>query len=163
MNDNNSNNKNGKKFLTGITLLSTGILIGASISILLGNFNSIKHNYAKKIELNLPHSDINSGEPTDLPPYSINSEEHMDNLTYIPNNKNDFKFTLINKNIYISLEEAKEIALDAVGNGSIISYEQDLYDDDKAKYSFKILKNNLIYKVKINALDGTILKIKIDD
>ena len=64
----------------------------------------------------------------------------------------------------ISIATAKQAAIKAVGGGTVIWQEADIYEyDDLPTYDFKILKNNRVYEVEINALTGTVKDFEIDD
>ncbi len=94
-----------------------------------------------------------NGEPTDLPLADTGA-------TTMPTTPNA---NISNGQKLISMEAAKEAAIKAVGGGSVISQDADIYDDDDIPdYEFKIMKNNKIYEVSINALTGAVIDFDID-
>lgn len=64
-----------------------------------------------------------------------------------------------NRDNVISLEKAKEIALNKV-NGTIQSVD---YDQDDLEYSIEIMSNHVEYEVEIDGLSGKVLKVEKDD
>ena len=63
----------------------------------------------------------------------------------------------------VSIQTAKNAAIKAVGGGTVIWQESDIYDyDDIPDYEFKIMKNNRVYEVEINALNGQVIDFDID-
>ncbi|WP_317366609.1 stalk domain-containing protein [uncultured Tyzzerella sp.] len=94
-----------------------------------------------------------NGEPTDLPLADTGA-------TTMPTTPNA---NISNGQKLISMEVAKEAAIKAVGGGSVISQDADIYDDDDIPdYEFKIMKNNKVYEVSINALTGAVIDFDID-
>lgn len=97
-----------------------------------------------------------NGEPTDLPP--TNSGATTPAPTPSVNNGGSW-----NGKKLISIETAKAAAIKAVGGGSVILQEADIYEiDDIPTYDFKIQKGNKIYEVEINALTGAVKDFDID-
>ncbi|MCC0660500.1 cell wall-binding repeat-containing protein [Clostridioides sp. ZZV14-6154] len=65
-----------------------------------------------------------------------------------------------NKTKKISLIEAKEILKQAVpGSNVLVCY----YDQDDNKYDSKVIKDNIVYEVEIDAYSGKIIEIEKDD
>lgn len=62
----------------------------------------------------------------------------------------------------VTLEEAKQIALDHVGGGRITKARQD-FDDGRLEYEIEIRYNGLEYEIDIDATTGNIVKYDIDD
>lgn len=63
----------------------------------------------------------------------------------------------------ISITTAQNAAIKAVGGGNVIWKEADIYEhDDIPTYDFKIMKNNRVYEVEINALTGAVKDFDID-
>lgn len=60
----------------------------------------------------------------------------------------------------ISLDKAKSIILDAIPNGNLVYCK---YDVDDNEYDAKVVKDNKTYEIEINAFDGRIIDIDIDD
>lgn len=60
----------------------------------------------------------------------------------------------------ISLDKAKSIILDAIPNGNLIYCK---YDADDNEYEAKVVKDNKTYEIDINAFDGRIIDIDMDD
>lgn len=60
----------------------------------------------------------------------------------------------------ISLDKAKSIILDAIPNGNLVYCK---YDADDNEYDAKVAKDNKTYEIEINAFDGRIIDIDIDD
>ena len=86
-------------------------------------------------------------------------ERELDDDKYDDDN-NDRK---ISKRQIISDQEARKIALDAVGSGArITEFELD-YDDDDAEYKIEIVKDGKEYEIEINAYTGEIVEFEIDD
>ena len=55
--------------------------------------------------------------------------------------------------------QAKELALQEVGSGSIIDFSYD-HDDKLPHYEFKIVNDGVEHEVEISAIDGSVLKHK---
>ncbi|NMS89597.1 cell surface protein [Clostridioides difficile] len=65
-----------------------------------------------------------------------------------------------NKTKKVSLIQAKEILKQALpGNNILVCY----YDEDDNKYDCKVLKDNVVYEVEIDAYFGKIIEIEKDD
>lgn len=105
-----------------------------------------------------------SGEPTDLPT-SNGSVATLPTPTpappvYTPPVNNGSTW---NGQKLVSIQTAKNAAIKAVGGGTVIWQESDIYDyDDIPDYEFKIMKNNRVYEVEINALNGQVIDFDID-
>ncbi|MGO1044803.1 cell wall-binding repeat-containing protein [Clostridioides difficile] len=65
-----------------------------------------------------------------------------------------------NKTKKISLIEAKEILKQAVPKSNVLVC---YYDQDDNKYDSKVIKNNIVYEVEIDAYSGKIIEIEKDD
>lgn len=139
---NNTESKYGK-ILIGMAI---GILLTISILFILNKFSYFKQ--LRNIQYILQQNE-NFGEPTDLPIY---------NEDILQEDENYYTWREI-----ISLEDAQKIAIEAVGGGHIIFYEEDIYDlDDNPTYDFKIKNGNKIYEVEVDALTGDIIDFDID-
>lgn len=100
-----------------------------------------------------------SGEPTDLPT-SNGSVATLPTPTPAPPVNNGSTW---NGQKLVSIQTAKNAAIKAVGGGTVIWQESDIYDyDDIPDYEFKIMKNNRVYEVEINALNGQVIDFDID-
>lgn len=83
--------------------------------------------------------------------YFVEVDKQTQQVTEVDKKKNnETSQPTQNQSTSITLEEAKEIALNKV-NGEIIHQSQD--DDD---YEFKIKKDNYIYEIDVNKFDGEI-------
>lgn len=63
---------------------------------------------------------------------------------------------------YISEQQARNLALKAVGGGTVIYAKSDLYDKHP-DYEYKIIFNNRIYEVEVDAITGIVTDLEIDD
>lgn len=102
------------------------------------------------------------GEPTDLPPVTQNIQGQQ---IQIPSVSQNIQNTNPNKNNLISIDDAKQIAINTVGGGQVVSQEDDTYVDDfddVPKYKFKIRFNNKFYEIEVNAINGTVYDFEID-
>ena len=123
-----------------------------------------------------------SGEPTDLPAYtgSNNASNVSGEPTDLPATSSGTTTPTVtpvvtaptysigngtwNGKTLISKATAQQAAIKTVGGGSVIWSEADVYEyDDLPTYDFKILKNNRIYEIEINALTGTVKDFELDD
>ncbi len=104
----------------------------------------------KTIYINTGSGNTNNGEPTDLPATNGGNTTTNNNGTW-------------NGQKLISIETAKNAAIKAVSGGSVIWQESDIDDDDDLPtYDFKIKKDNKIYEVEVNALNGSVIDFDID-
>lgn len=114
----------------------------------------------KTIYINSKNNTNLNGEPTDLP--STNGTTSTPTTT-TPNTTTQNNSGYWNGKKLISITTAENAAIKAVGGGSVIWKESDIYDnDDIPTYDFKIQKNNKVYEVEVNALDGTVKDFDID-
>ncbi len=99
------------------------------------------------------NTNTNNGEPTDIPPVSNT-----------PSNATTSQKPTNNNTKLISKSKAQQVALNAVGGGSVIWSKDDIYDnDDRPDYEFKIKKGTQIYEVEVDAISGTVRDFDIDD
>ena len=118
----------------------------------------------KTIYINSNNNSNNvSGEPTDLPAASSGVTTPTPAPTVTTPTYSVGNGTWNGQKL-ISIATAKQAAIKAVGGGTVIWQEADIYEyDDLPTYDFKILKNNRVYEVEINALTGTVKDFEIDD
>ena len=69
----------------------------------------------------------------------------------------------VNQRSSISMDRAKQIILNKVSNGILVSFSYDYNDDGIPVYKGKVLKGNYEYEVKVNGNNGTILKFECDN
>lgn len=181
-NQNNGKVKNGK----GIVNIIIIVVIGAIL--ITGYFKVSEILEKRKIETkilennsqvynnsqqNTQSTEIINGEPTDLPPYQNNNNTNSGLSTQQPSINNTTDQSIANDNVansstwngktLIGLEKAKQIAIDTVGGGDIIHYEEDTYDlDDAPTYNFEIRKGDKVYEVEIDALNGSVKDYDMD-
>ena len=150
--NNQNNNKNNNKTFLGIVV---GVIIVVAVVLSFKASGFLEERKIQKIiqenNMAIYNEDVNNnqntGEPTDIPPVDSNATSA----------------NTWNGNTLISLEEAKEIAIDIVGGGDIISQEEDIYDlEDTPTYNFQIKKGAKVYEIEVNALDGTVSDFDID-
>ncbi len=111
----------------------------------------------KTIYINTSNSTSTSGEPTDLPPVSSTGTNISNQIPSVTNNGT------WNGQKLISIDTAQNAAIKAVGGGTVIWKESDTYErDDLPTYDFKIMKDNRVYEVEINALTGVVKDFDID-
>lgn len=104
-------------------------------------------------------------EPTDLPsansPVTLPSQPPV--VTSPPVTQPPVGNGTWNGQKLVSINQAKNAAIKAVGGGNVIWEESDIYEqDDIPTYDFKIKKDNLIYEVEVNALTGVVIDFDID-
>lgn len=129
-----------------------------TVSDALGNEISWDSN-TKTIYINSKNGTTTSGEPTDLPTTSGSTSTTQTPSTPVQNNGNGYW----NGQKLIDITTAQNAAIKAVGGGTVIWKEADVYEyDDMPTYDFKIQKNNRIYEVEINALNGSVKDFDID-
>ncbi len=63
---------------------------------------------------------------------------------------------------YISIKEARNNALNEV-NGEVVKESKDLKDEENPHYTFEIVKDAKKYDVEVDALNGEILALEIDE
>lgn len=107
------------------------------------------------------------GEPTDIPPVTQNTQSQSTNIASanIPPATQNTQGTNQTKNNLISMNEAKQIAINALGGGQVISQENDTYTDDLddvPTYKFDIRFNNRVYEIEVNAINGTVYDFERD-
>lgn len=98
---------------------------------------------------------------------NINSKTNTINNTNsnINSSTNINSDTTNNTSSYISTEQAKAIALDKSGGGEVLYIKLDIDNDDfddRAEYDVKILNNNSIYEMEIDAITGQITEYEIE-
>lgn len=175
--DNNEDKKTSKKIGSSIAILGLGLFIGGGITfgvVTLNHLNDAKTpNTVVATNPSIDTTSSTYGEPTDLPPYNPQNDANAQtSQTYVTTQTQNINTQTSNASIpatpqnnsFISLEDAKQIALNNSGGGTILHYEQDLYDDDDLPtYKFKIKSNNIIYKIEINANTGDVIDFDTDD
>lgn len=113
----------------------------------------------KTIYINTNNSNSTNGDPTDLPPVSST----VTTTPTISTPTTSIGNGTWNGQKLISINTAQNAAIKAVGGGSVIWKEADVYEyDDLPTYDFKIMKNNRVYEVEINALTGAVKDFDID-
>lgn len=109
----------------------------------------------KTIAMNLKQAtdtsvSVNPNDPMDLPLANTSTNNTISNTSNTSSNK------------YITLEQAKNEAIKAVGGGNIIYSKYDLYDRTP-NYDFKVMNNGRLYEVEVDAITGAIIDFEIDD
>ena len=109
-------------------------------------------------------------EPTDLP--ATNTTTGKTN-----NTTNKTANSIYDTSSFITEEQAKAAAIEAVGGGTAIYVKEDFYDDDYyyaystgdfsgrdnvPHYEIKVQYDNRIYEVEINAKTGSVIDFDID-
>lgn len=134
-----------------------------TISDALGNEIAWDSN-TKTIYINSKNSTNTSGEPTDLPTTNgstVTTPQVTPSTpsTTVQNTGNGYW----NGKKLIDITTAQNAAIKAVGGGTVVWKEADVYEyDEIPTYDFKIKKDNRIYEVEINALDGSVKDFDID-
>lgn len=152
-----------KKYLA--TLLALGIVLGGCQSNT-ENEKAISLKDAEKIALEDVNGEIvKSQEEIDdghkkfeinIIKDNVKYEFEIDRAGNIISKDSETIDTHNNNDAYISIDEANKIALESVGGGTIIKNELD-DDDGRMIYEIEIMKDNMEYDVKIDAISGEVI------
>lgn len=163
MEDNNQKNKLFLGMLIGSGVVVIAFLIAITVILAVSQKRLNDDFKALQQQQNLQQQVNNTeGEPTDIPPVSTEqtTQSIQQNTPPVSQNIND-----TNKSNLISIDDAKQIAINALGGGQVISQEDDTYTDDFGdvpKYKFDIKFNNKIYEIEVNAVNGTVYDFERD-
>ena len=113
----------------------------------------------KTIYINSKNNITTIEEPKDIPSISVPTTDTNIQVTVPITNGNG----TWNGQKIVSMSTAESAALKAVGGGTVILREADVYEyDELPTYDFKISKGGVIYEVEVNALNGAVIDFDID-
>ncbi len=87
----------------------------------------------------------------------------LSKVLMVEGNDGPYEYTIEFGDTFISLENAFDIALDAVESGEILRWELELEEENIWEFEVIIENDFGIFEVEVKAVDGTVLKIKTEE